>query len=856
VLAGAFLETYSTESLKVMARRRGLPEATTASKAKLIEFLGPRLFSRQSNRRLVQSLSDRQRHLLAALKARGGEAETVTLAAAVDGDARDVVADILDLVELGLLLYPRDGRSRKYRIGECERVWLDRTTADAVEPIQSLGPIPKLLASPPATVREAYPGLLLADVFVFLDHLEHHPVRPWEETGLADGDREKLRRSLLVTAEPPLPGLPAGDGRVRFLYLLLEETGLVKVRGGCLTPAERAAKFFHLEHSRQLRETMDAWQRLQGWNEFQRIPELVPRPVPDERKGVHTPSPRRVARGRARILSALRRFDPARWYAFSSLRREIKANHPDFLIRRDTSTAVSQHTYRGFGQRGRDDVALPLDLTADWDRVEGRFIARVLLESLHWLGVIDLGFDGGASKGTSDLAAFRVTPAGAFLLGLSEAFPELEESPVGLLVQPDFSLLLMSRAPDPGLLHDLSRFSRFAGGDRVARFELTRATVQRGFREGWTRERILDRLQGASGHPVPQNVVASLSEWEDSYDRFRIVSGVTLLEDPDGELPEPAASPRLHALLGPPVAPGIWRPAAGGVPDLVAGLRRRNVEVQRFDYAVRSGHVLHLGPGLQIKQHPRGRDWVTSAVLDRVARPADESAGLWRLDPRRAKDAMRDGHSPAALIRFLEARSRGSSPEIHLALETWGGEFEPVAAERAPLFICENPRLLELILNVPDLAALLGDRLSRDTYLIRDGRLTAFRRALRAHGIRLSDGAGLRSRATASPRSGREEMNSPGGNALPFRWTRREEEPGLSGAARADRQLRYLLARAIEARRKIRVEQRQGRRKIRRVLAPLALNGAFLSAYSVEARSERSYRLEGIEAVDLLPERF
>ena len=179
-----------------------------------------------------------------------------------------------------------------------------------------------------------------------------------------------------------------------------------------------------------------------------------------------------------------------------------------------------------------------------------------------------------------------------------------------------------------------------------------------------------------------------------------------------------------------------------------------------------------------------------------------------------------------------------------------------MVAEKAPLFICENPRLLELILNVPNLAAQLGDRLSRNTFLIRDGHLTAFRRALRAHGIRLSGGGGLRSRAAASPRSGREECDSPGGNALPFRWIRREEEPGLSGAARADRQLRYLLARAIEARRKIRVEQRQGRRTVRRVLAPLALNGTFLSAYSVEARSERSYRLEGIEAVDLLPERF
>jgi hypothetical protein len=102
----AFLDGYATESLKTMARRRGWRDAGGAGKAALIAFLEPRLFSRDANEQLILSLPDRQKKLLAALKARGGEAAIVTLTATVEGDSEEVTTDIRDLVELGLMLYP------------------------------------------------------------------------------------------------------------------------------------------------------------------------------------------------------------------------------------------------------------------------------------------------------------------------------------------------------------------------------------------------------------------------------------------------------------------------------------------------------------------------------------------------------------------------------------------------------------------------------------------------------------------------------------------------------------------------------------------------------------------------------
>ncbi len=851
--AELFLDGYSTESLKVMARRRGWRDATSAGKVALIAFLKDRLFSRSANHCLIRSLPPRQRHLLAALKARGGKADLVTLSATASGDSAEVATDLRDLVELGLMLYPpRAEKGRKHRLGQCPRVWLDPTAADALAPASAECGRPKLLATPPAEIHEAFPGLLLADMVLVLNSLAGNQVpppteglrggRPWREiaTRLLVPPEKSGNRDLL----PP---------RLAFIYALLVEMNLVRVRSGFLVAAPEAGPLFHGDRATLHRAAFSAWQKTQIWNEFQRISELLPRPIPDEALGLHTPSTGKVSRARGKVLTVLKRFAPAHWYAFSSLERELKVHNPDFLIQRGDDGRHGGTTSRGFGQRGRDNTVLPLNLMEDWDRVEGRFLARLLLESLHWLGMVRLGYqlprDGDASR----VDAFALTTAGAYLLGLATGYPDGRAESVPLLVQPDFSILCLAPAPDTGMLHHLCAFADYQGGDRVARFILSRESVQRGCHQGWSADSITRILTDATAGTLPQNIAASIQEWEDAFRRFRIIRGVALVEDPHGLM---SASPHAAALdkaAGGQLAPALRRVPRGGKSTLNAALRKARIPVRHLDYAAGPGRVLTFDKGNGITCSPRGDDWLTRSLLERIARPVAGELGRWRLDPQRVSAAAADGVSADEIVRALGERSRGTGPEIRLAITAWSRRAAGVSVARLSLFTCQDQELREMILAVPELAAEMAEQIADDTFVVRAGRMTALRRALKARGVRLRHNGSLRDRTTPS-----DTATSPAGGTdpLPFRWRRGTK--GSASAAASSAQLRFLLLRAIQARRKVRVEMRRDGEALyrSRQLAPLVLDGSVLTAACLENGGRWTFHLDQIRSVELLAGRF
>ncbi|MFQ5718394.1 MAG: WYL domain-containing protein [Acidobacteriota bacterium] len=875
MLADRFLETYATESLKVMARRRGLRDAGSASKAVLIDYLSPRLFSREANRRLVEALPPGQRRLLAALKARGGRSNTLALSAAVASDAAQARSDLNELLELGLLLYPAEGGPLKYRLGECERVWMDRSAAAAVDPAAATGATPKLLAHPPARIRDEQLGLLLADLLLLLVGMERGRFEPPPATAARpdeSGPWIDLAPRLLIAPDiddasngPHRPAAGA-TGRPRLLYLLAEEAGLLKVKNGRLTAGEAATRFFHQPRSTQAATLFRIFTRLQTWNEFTRIEEIVSRPLPDRIGKTHAPSPGRVARARARVLTALRRFDPERWYAFSALRREIKASHPQFLIRRG-GAATAGHQYLGLGERGRGQTTRGLDLTADWDRVEGRFIARVLLEPLLWFGAVSLGFDETPEDEPSHLDAFRITREGAYLLGVSDALPGRRPAGRELVVQPDFDLLCLSPDPDTCLLHDLSRFAEFTGGDRVVRFTLTRPAAMRGFHDGWDVARITTRLDDAAAVPMPQNVAATMASWEEAYHRFRIVRRVTLVEDRSGTLTMDAGV--LTGVSGARrLQPDLWRVPAGSGRRLARRLRDENRTVRCIDYATAPGHGLILGPMLRITRNERGTDWITEGLLRRCATPLGEDGTTWVLDRDVVAATCRDGLDASELLAMLEARSATVSPEIRVALAAWGQTGAEVSVGQVQLFVCRDADLLGRILDTPSLAQCLGEALGAGVFAVARGQVTRLRERLQAIGLRFTPGlrlpaenrpAGDESAGTANRhpsrvlRKGRRIEPGTGASTAPGAWSRPSDR--LEGRDTSV-SLHDLLRRAIVDRRAVRMIYRaNGLVPGPREVFPLRLSGQDLVAYCRQRSVQRTYRLDRIISLEVLPGR-
>jgi hypothetical protein len=848
-----FLDGYATESLKTMARRRGWRDAGGAGKAALIAFLEPRLFSREANEQLIRSLPERQKQLLAALKARGCEAAIVTLTATVDGDAEEVTTDIRDLVELGLMLYPaREASGRKYRLGECPRVWMDAAAAHAVKPAATQGDRPRLLATAPEDVSQACPGLLLADLVIVLNALERKRVPPPEPGRVPGRPWRDLAGLLLLPSEPPDEDAGIAP-RLAFIYALLETMGLVRVRSGRLVADPQAAGLFHGDRGELHRVIFDAWKRTHGWDEFKNIPEILPRPVPDEALGVHTPSTGRVSRARGKVLTALKRFSPGRWYAFSSLAREMKTQDPDFLIRRDGEDGQRGSTYRGFGQRGRGDTALPLDLTGDWDKVEGRFLARLLLEPLHWLGLVDLGLDLTSHGKTTQLDAFSLTPVAAFLLGATDTYPDSPHEAVPLLVQPDFTILCLSPEPDPGLLHDLAGFADYTGGDRVARFALSRESVQRGLHADMAAEDMKGILSRATGGSLPQNVTASLLEWQTSHHRFRLVQGVTLVEDPHGLVPRSSTATQVLDGLGTEIAPGLYRPLRADAASVRALLRPARIRMRHLDYAAGPARVLSFADDDVITCSPRGDDWLTRGLLESVAGPVPHEHGQWRIEPSKVRATVESGKTTREIIQALAARSAGVSARWRLKLTVWSRPTPTVAVAKAALFTCSDGQLRELILAVPELAAEIGEQIADDTFVVHPGRMTALRRSLRSFGLALRGEGSIRVATPASPSPARRGDDD--SSTLPFRWSRQE---AAAGAAAGTAQLRFLLLRAVQARRKVRIQVRQnGKTSLRkREMAPLALDGSSLTARCERRGGQETIPLGQIQTVELLPARY
>ncbi len=149
-------------------------------------------------------------------------------------------------------------------------------------------------------------------------------------------------------------------------------------------------------------------------------------------------------------------------------------------------------------------------------------VLSMLTGPLHWLGLVDLGYDdpaAGAKTSASQLpAAYRLTDTGLWLLDLAEE-PDFVESGGRVLVQPNFTILAMEPISDRVLM-DLDQFAELKGSDRATTYQLTRQSVYRGQRAGWDVRRIVSFLEAHQAAPLPPNIRRTLDEWQAQHHRI------------------------------------------------------------------------------------------------------------------------------------------------------------------------------------------------------------------------------------------------------------------------------------------------------------------------------------------------
>ena len=219
-------------------------------------------------------------------------------------------------------------------------------------------------------------------------------------------------------------------------------------------------------------------------------------------------------RGRQALLEAIKRAagtDTSHWIALSALMPQ--PGHSLFGHSSPSDRFLAEMLMRASSSGLHNDAKL-------WKDLEHAFIASVLGGPLHWMGLVELGYLRAPAKDSDLPTAFRLTPAGAWLLA-DGAQPEFTERGGRLIVQPNFTLLALEPISDV-VLSDIDHFAELQSDDRAVTYRLTREALYRGQQSGWSATRVIAFLESHQGGTLPANVRRSLEEWEAAHRRITI----------------------------------------------------------------------------------------------------------------------------------------------------------------------------------------------------------------------------------------------------------------------------------------------------------------------------------------------
>jgi hypothetical protein len=457
--------------------------------------------------------------------------------------------------------------------------------------------------------------------------------------------RQLLRALKLLAAPPHLDGVTPAGG-----YQPQEQTSFT---------AADAANFWSRTPHERIKAAFEVWRDGTTWNEL-RVP-----PASynfDHRRE----APAELKAARQVILDHMRRHGAKGWVALPDLCDDVRLTHYEFLFQH-LPNPNSYREYSGYYQ-SRNPYGITykdLQTTEDgWDEVEAVIIGHVVTGVLHWMGLTDVGFEGDVP------VAYRLTPAGAWLLGLGEQVA-LTYAGGRVIVQPNFQIVAMEPIDDE-LLMTLDEFAQFEGGDQALTYRLTRESVYRGQRAQWDATRIVAYLEAAVAAPLPQNVKRTLEEWDALSRRITIHRSVALLQ-----ADEPAT---LDGLLSDPGLAGVLGRRAAPLVALPAGTAQAAVEALQ-----KAGWLPHVSPGgatdatASLIADDEGRIELAARAPNIHAYGAVAAFVEWddarhaRITPGSVRAAVDAGVDVPSILVRLKSVQRGELPPLLARrIKAWG----------------------------------------------------------------------------------------------------------------------------------------------------------------------------------------
>jgi len=543
------LVDFDIVHLRAIARQRGV-ELESLVHRDVVDQLVPALMEPAHIKRALKAMSDAEREALATLQRAGGK-QRAHLFLHEHGSIRRYGPARMEREEPWLS--PASPAEALWYLGFLGRAFArveDETPEFVFIPTDLIPLLPAPDPEPPtsekpqpsteiAPVRiDASNAGIVTDLYEMLLHIQLHRPRA-VESALPDMDAWRQRL-----------GEECPDEYLEFIYHLGRQIGLVEIESGRLrlTP-DRARDWLDRPAIWQWRSLMNAWKDDAEWNDLWRVPGIH-----CDRAGWENDP----IRSRERFLAQLQAVPAREWLLIVDLTRQIKSSDPDFQR--------PSGDYNSWYIRDAESDELLVGFE-HWDTIEGALITHYLCRPLHWLGMIDLGYD---EEGEDVPALFRITPAGEQFLSNSE-IESIEKTATPIEVNEE---LVIRLAQDATLYYRLQieRFTERVSEENV--FQITPRSLLTARSQNIQPPAITNFLERASTSPLPANCQEKIRERWHAVDQIRMRRLVTL------DFSEPAVldwlqkDPERKHLLGEIVSPTRARLPESQLTRLLKRLRR------------------------------------------------------------------------------------------------------------------------------------------------------------------------------------------------------------------------------------------------------------------------------------------
>ncbi|HEY2156649.1 MAG TPA: helicase-associated domain-containing protein [Isosphaeraceae bacterium] len=373
-------------------------------------------------------------------------------------------------------------------------------------------------------------------------------------------------------------------------------------------------------------------------------------------------------------------------------------------------------------------------------------LASILLGPAYQLGLVRT-----AEEVPSGGRVVQLTPLGCYVLALGPPPGPRPTFEHFLFVQPNFEVVAYRQGLTPGLIGEFSRFARWSQIGAALELKLTPESVYQGLEGGLTPEAMLDRLTRHSARPIPPSVDDAVRTWASRRERVTYYGAATLVEFTD-----PADLER--ALAAWDIEPGTTGPIR--ISERLLLVEDANsIPFGRFrlagsrDYRRQPEPCVEIEPdGVTLALDLGRSDLLVDAELARFADelPPAATRRRFRVSPESLARALDGGRSVSSLTRWFHQRSGTGLPAaIRLLLHAAAPEGEPIAATRPLVLSVPSESLLDGLLQHPETAPYLGDRLGPTAVVVVEPLWPRLREVLDALGLPFIEGEGSPRKAKA-----------------------------------------------------------------------------------------------------------